>query len=349
MKTRVLLASASLLVAGMSACKKDAAEDADQRAGKATQRPAPAPEPPAAVPATPPPQAAHPDSPMTSPVGINLAEVRWQEGPDSLPKGARFAVLEGSPPFPAGKTFTILLRFPPSYAVPPHIHAVTERVTVLSGSASLGHGRTLDRKAAKRVEQGALVMVPARHPHYVFTGKDEVIVSLQGVGPWAIEYIDPADDPRQPPVPLPAPAAVSFDTEIEPVVVNAREIEYAPAPPDLLPPGAQLAALEGTPPFAEQKTFLVRIKVPDGYRFPVHRHGITDRFTILSGTLRHAVGDTWDEAALVDMKPGSVTVLPAGNEHYAVARGETVLQVFGVGPFDLRWSNPEDDPAKRAK
>ena len=33
--------------------------------------------------------------------------------------------------------------------------------------------------------------------------------------------------------------------------------------------------------------------------------------------------------------------------HYAVAKGVTVVQVHGVGPFVVNYVNPADDPSKK--
>ena len=35
-----------------------------------------------------------------------------------------------------------------------------------------------------------------------------------------------------------------------------------------------------------------------------------------------------------------------GERHYAICKGTTVVQVTGVGPFDINFVNPEDAPKK---
>ena len=39
--------------------------------------------------------------------------------------------------------------------------------------------------------------MPARYPHYAWTGNEETIVQLQTMGPGGIDYINAADDPRK--------------------------------------------------------------------------------------------------------------------------------------------------------
>jgi len=52
------------------------------------------------------------------------------------------------------------------------------------------------------------------------------------------------------------------------VLVTPDQITWGPAPPSL-PPGAQLAVLEGDPSKAGVP-FTMRVKLPDGYRVPPH-------------------------------------------------------------------------------
>jgi len=179
--------------------------------------------------------------------------------------------------------------------------------------------------------------------HFAFTGGEEAIISVQGVGPWGIFYVDPKNDPRQPPPEKPADVKSEFDSPVEATITQANEVKFDQALPGAKMSGAKLAVLEGNP--QEAKSFTIRIKAPGNYKFPVHSHGITDRFTVISGTLMFGVGDTWNDKDLKEMKPGAVGMVPRGTNHYGVARGEMVFQVFGVGPLDLKWANPEDDPA----
>lgn len=308
------------------------------------------PEKPAPVErATPPRPAARParspDVALVAPVGLNLTDLRWEPAPARLPVGAQMALLEGEPPFAGEQSYTIAVKLPPGYRIPPYLGVVTERLTVLQGRLHVGHGAQVDRTATKELTRGGLVLMPAHHPHYAYTTTDEAVVLLQGVGPWEMVYVDPADDPRPRPPAPPAGYVGRFDAPVGPKILNADEIAFAPAPPGMLPPGAQLAILDGDP--AKNQNFVLRIKVPAGYRFPVHSHSVTDRPVVLSGALRFGMGDRWQPAAMTVMKPGAIGIFPAGNKHYAQATTETVFQVTGTGPFDLIWANPEDDPARQ--
>jgi quercetin dioxygenase-like cupin family protein len=122
-----------------------------------------------------------------------LAEAKWVEGPASLPKGARIAVLEGDPA-KAGP-FVFRLRVPDGYRVPPHTHPKNERITVLQGTFNVGMGVKFDRAATTPMPAGTYGWWPAGMTHFVWA-KDETILQFHGDGPWTIDYVDPADDPR---------------------------------------------------------------------------------------------------------------------------------------------------------
>ncbi|HEY5936820.1 MAG TPA: cupin domain-containing protein [Kofleriaceae bacterium] len=287
------------------------------------------------------------DSDLAAHVMMNLDEVKeWKPVP-SLPAGATMTVLEGAPPFGPGKGFAFLLKFPKNYKIPPHTHLVSERVTVLSGSLQFGHGEKWDPKALKEVKQGGIVIVPAGHAHFVNT-KTDVVVQLQGVGPWGIHYIDPKDDPRKPVPEKPADVAHDTDFEQDAVQMNLADIKWNPAPPSL-PAGAQIAVIEGKPPFPGGKSFVFRLKMPDGYKIPVHHHMVTERVVVTSGTLKFGTGDKWDDKALKDVKAGGIAYMPREHKHFVQAKGETTVQLQGVGPWGIVYANPDEDPRNAKK
>ena len=129
-----------------------------------------------------------------APAQVNPSNLKWGPAPPSLPSGARLAVLSGDP----GKQgmFTIRVRFPPGYAVPPHSHPSDELVTVISGQLSLGMGRTMNRRRAANLLQGGYVVAPAKMNHYAFT-RTGATVQITAHGPFEVTYVNPRDDPRR--------------------------------------------------------------------------------------------------------------------------------------------------------
>jgi len=135
--------------------------------------------------------------PATSQGAMTLyaaSEIQWREGPPSLPKGVQMAVLEGDPAQPG--LFTLRFRFPDGFRVAPHRHTQTEHATVISGVLHLGMGERFDRETARALGAGSFGFWPAGTPHFAWA-EGETILQLQGLGPWTITYVNPADDPRR--------------------------------------------------------------------------------------------------------------------------------------------------------
>src|SRR5580658_1159431 len=80
-------------------------------------------------------------------------DIKWVEGPASLPKGAQMAILEGDPTKEAA--FVIRIKMPDGFRIMPHTHPKDERVTVITGTLYLGMGETFDEKAAKAMPVGS--------------------------------------------------------------------------------------------------------------------------------------------------------------------------------------------------
>lgn len=120
----------------------------------------------------------------------NLA---WKDGPGSLPKGARWAPVEGD--MTKAGPFTVRLKLPANYDIPPHWHPAIEHVTVLSGSFYMGTGEKFDRSRATKLPIGGFAMMAVGTRHFAFT-TEEAVLQLHGMGPWGITYVNPADDPR---------------------------------------------------------------------------------------------------------------------------------------------------------
>ena len=120
-------------------------------------------------------------------------KITWQEGPSSLPKGARISVLEGNPNKEG--PFVFRLKLPDGYRVPPHTHPKTERVTVISGTFNIGMGTQFDQNATQVMAAGTYGYWAAGMTHFVWT-KGETILQFHGMGPWSIKYVNARDDPR---------------------------------------------------------------------------------------------------------------------------------------------------------
>jgi quercetin dioxygenase-like cupin family protein len=142
------------------------------------------------------------------------------------------------------------------------------------------------------------------------------------------------------------------------------EPKWGPAPA-VFAPGAKMAVLQGDPGKAELYT--VRLDMPDGYRIAPHWHPTDEHVTVISGNFMVGMGDKMDMTGMKDMMgkkesmgkmdmskmttltAGGFITAPAKAHHYAMARGHTIVQVHGMGPFQLTYVNAADDPMKMKK
>lgn len=131
---------------------------------------------------------------QTNHMAAPASALSWAPAPPFLPPGARFAVLQGDPG-QAG-VYTIRLEFPPGYVIKPHFHPTDEHVTVLSGTFVVGMGDVVDTQHAQALTAGGFITAPANGHHFAVT-RVKTVVQVHGEGPFAITYVNPADDPRR--------------------------------------------------------------------------------------------------------------------------------------------------------
>jgi hypothetical protein len=148
------------------------------------------------------------------------------------------------------------------------------------------------------------------------------------------------------PAPAPAPAAKKSAPagKAAATSVNSGEIKWADAPPDI-PKGASMAVLHGDP--TKSAAYVLRLKMPAGYKIPPHWHTKDEQLTIVSGAFVLHMGDTM-EAPATTLTAGGFHFLPGKMHHAAETTEETVVQVNGMGPFDIHYLNAADNPNPKA-
>lgn len=150
---------------------------------------------------------------------------------------------------------------------------------------------------------------------------------------------------RQAPAPAePAKAKAPAQATPKHVMVTPDDLKWGPAPPSL-PAGAQAAVLDGDP--TKAGTFAIRLKFADGYKVPPHWHPTDEHVVVISGALALGLGNKWDDAAMHTLPAGGYAKMPRRTNHYATAKGDTVIQVLGMGPFVVNYVDPKDDPRKK--
>jgi hypothetical protein len=136
--------------------------------------------------------------------------------------------------------------------------------------------------------------------------------------------------------------AVAADS---PIIAGAKDVKWGPAPPTL-PKGAMLAVLAGDP--AGTGPVSVRIKMPAGYKVAPHWHPTDEQVTVLTGTLSIGMGDVFDKKKGTAMHAGGFGVAPANMHHYAWTSTGATIQLNLMGPLQVNYVNPADDPSKAA-
>jgi mannose-6-phosphate isomerase-like protein (cupin superfamily) len=123
------------------------------------------------------------------------------------------------------------------------------------------------------------------------------------------------------------------------------QVKFGPAPP-FLPPGAQMAVLEGDP-MAASGDYTIRLKMPTGYKVSPHWHPKRENVSVLSGTLKVGMGDKFDADHMMSFPAGSFAYLDPDMHHYAMSEGATVIQIHGMSPAQLNYIDPKDDPSRK--
>ena len=140
------------------------------------------------------------------------------------------------------------------------------------------------------------------------------------------------------------PPAIAAEPPAAHLMLRPDAIKWQPFPPGV--PGTTFAVLSGDP--EKPGPFVVRIKSPAGAKIPPHWHPSDEHVTVVTGTLALGMGETFDRKALRALPAGSYAFLPHDMRHFGRSQTATVVQVHGMGPFQMFFVNPADDPRNKA-
>ena len=107
--------------------------------------------------------------------------------------------------------------------------------------------------------------------------------------------------------------------------------------------GSEIAVVMGKP--REPGPFVLRVRYPAGLKAMPHSHPNDTYVTVISGVLRYAEGEKYDESKLKDYPAGSFFVIPANVPHYENATAPMEFQAHGMGPIRFIFVDPQHDPA----
>jgi quercetin dioxygenase-like cupin family protein len=140
-----------------------------------------------------------------------------------------------------------------------------------------------------------------------------------------------------------AGTAIAFAQDMRPPI-NADDVKWGPVPPNIAAP-AQLAVISGDP--SKEGLFVIRLKMPAGYKVPAHYHPQYENVTVLTGEFHVGMGDKLDTDKGMLLRPGGYVEAPAKMHHYAWVTSDTIVQIAGPGPFGIIYVDPADDPSKK--
>jgi len=127
------------------------------------------------------------------------------------------------------------------------------------------------------------------------------------------------------------------------VIQTPKEVHWGPAPP-MVPPGAQIAVLDGDP--GKPAPYTIRLKFPANYAIPAHSHPTDEHVVVVAGSLTFGMGDKLVKGtANKTLGVGGFALMPASMNHFAyTSAAETTIVLYGQGPVEFKYVNPADDP-----
>jgi hypothetical protein len=126
------------------------------------------------------------------------------------------------------------------------------------------------------------------------------------------------------------------------VIVQAADLKWGDPPP-AFERGAQATVIAGDP--SKPGLFAIRLRMPAGYKVANHWHPTDEHVTLLDGDLTIEMDDGAQRRTL---SRDAYMLLPAHMHHAVSTKGGVTVQVTAMGPFELTYVDPKDDPRKRA-
>ncbi len=124
-------------------------------------------------------------------------------------------------------------------------------------------------------------------------------------------------------------------------IVTPAEIKWDVGPASL-ETAAQASVLYGDP--SNKGMFVMRLKLPAGFKIAPHTHPKPEILTVISGAFSIGMGAVADSAKAQRLGPGSFFAFEPGLAHYAHVEEETVVQLSSTGPWTINYVDSSDDP-----
>ena len=120
-----------------------------------------------------------------TPVPILPGSMHWTSPPNI--SGLQTAWVLGAERRPGA--YILRVKLAAGTRIPPHTHPDARNTTVLSGTIYVGFGKTFDETRVVAVPAGAVYVVPANVPHYIWARDGEALYQEAGRGPTGTAFI----------------------------------------------------------------------------------------------------------------------------------------------------------------
>jgi quercetin dioxygenase-like cupin family protein len=146
-----------------------------------------------------------------------------------------------------------------------------------------------------------------------------------------------ATEPATPTALAPAAEPVPEPEDDGPHPILAENVVWKARPGN---PGQQIAWVLGGD--KQPGPYILRVKLAQGARIPVHTHPDDRITTVMRGTVFVGFGSIFDETRVRAIPTGAVYLAPAEQSHYVWARdGEVEYQESGIGPTTTDFHHHE--------
>ena len=112
--------------------------------------------------------------------------------------------------------------------------------------------------------------------------------------------------------------------------------------------GTEFAVLSGSPG-TEGESFVIRLRFADQTHVAPHWHPVDEQITVIAGTFYMGMGEKFNELTTKEMPAGSYGFMPKETRHFVWAKGTTIIQIHGMGPFKTNWVDPTGKPTTNCK
>ena len=127
-----------------------------------------------------------------TPIALDPENFSWRSFPDNPALESAWVLGKGKEPGP----YILRVKLAAAGRIPPHTHPDERNSTVLQGVVYIGFGSTFDESKLVAIPTGAVCVIPADVPHYVWARDGNLIYQEAGVGVTATIFIDQAAGTR---------------------------------------------------------------------------------------------------------------------------------------------------------